>query len=663
MLKWTKRAEPGGSGAAGSRLSTLLLAPQETTNQRLHARRSLGNLSRPTRTANRERQRKSLGSSELSKRIQNRDKENHLVLTPHPNGFRQNITSTPVIPFGSKLDYALRDVRNITPKQNSNSISALLNAMTPSRKRPLAKTPPGSPKVDRVICSSPKESALATNAAVITQQTPYASTLPTFDVEYSPCGATQPILQPNPMNSITVTTDSFFNPPRYFQEALPASKRLKFSPSGMTPLSSRLTELRFSKLKFSGKKSNAKTKIDKPTVKDTTDIVKETVELMAVEESGNNLNNNNAENKNHNEFVDESNLMKKPMVPTIEPKVQPKVQIPSTETSLSSSALDDTALDKMIDAILESARKERPSIVRNLAPRKIHMALMQINSDSPTYTPAEDPASDLNKFCDNFQISPDKLIGERTIILEEPNAVNEREVRTPEPETRETKRRKTDKIKSKDKKLTESCHLKRQRAVRRKNTKLDQQQPNKDKSPTINHDTNLSSEQCESLKPESSELLSPKTPSDSDFVMSSFFKKNSDELANMNTPVIDSNDSNAIYAQQPHCGITSISSKMSSDSTPCIHTNDLQASSTPTHIETVNAIRRCLTFSDSPSGSGSSTTTDDSLEKRKSTASSTNSMASMYNLSNSARTNFVSGSLDLNIYCENNKIHIHGELV
>lgn len=637
MLKWTKRAEPDGSGDAGSKLSTLLLAPQQTTNQRLHARRSLGNLSRPMRTANRERQRKSLGSSEISKRIQNRDKENQLILTPHPNGFRQNITSTPVIAFGSKLDYALRDVRNITPKQNSNSISALLNAMTPSRKRPLAKTPPGSPKVDRVICSSPKESAITSNVAVITQ-TPYATTLPTFDVEYSPCGAAQPILQPNP--SITVTTDSFFNQPRYFQEPLPASKRLKFSPTGMTPLSSRLTELRFSKLKFGAKKSMGKAKMEKPLIKD--------VEMT--EESGNN--NNNEINKNQNEC---SNLMKKPSLPS-DGKVT-KMQIPSTETSLSSSALDDTALDKMIDAILESARKERPSIVRNLAPRKMHQALMQMGSDSPTYTPAEDPASDLNKFCDNFQISPDKLIGERTIILEEPNAINEREVRTPEP--LEIKRLKKEQNKSGRKRTLNSCHLKRQRAVRRKHTKSEP----KDKFEPMNTEIDITIEQNESLKPEiESEIVSPKTPSDSDLMISSFFKKNADELANMNTPVIDSNDSNAIYAQQPHCGITSITSKMSSDSTPCIHSNDLQASSTPTNIDTVNAIRRCLTFSDtSPSASGSSTT-DDSLEKRKSTASSTNSMASMSS-NNSTRTNTVSGTLDLNIFCENNKIHIHGELV
>lgn len=650
MLKWTKRAEPGGSGDAGSKLSTLLLASQQNTDQRLHARRSLGNLSRPVRTTNRERQRKSLGSSELSKRIQNRDKENQVVLTPHPNGFRQNITSTPVIAFGSKLDYALRDVRNITPKHNSNSISALLNAMTPSRKRPLAKTPPDSPKVDRVICSSPKESALASNPTLmLAQQTPYASTLPTFDVEYSPCGATQPIL-PNAMNSITVTTDSFFNQPRYFQEPLPASKRLKFSP-GMTPRS----ELRFSKLKFGAKKSSTASetkKTEKMVVKDP--------EFVKVE-SGNNNNNDN--NKNQNECItNDANLMKKPMTPT--KSIASKIQYPSTETSLSSSALDDTALDKMIDAILESARKERPSIVRNLAPRKIHMALMQMSSDSPTYTPAEDPASDLNKFCDNFQISPDKLIGERTIILEESNAVNEREVRTPEPT--QIKRKKLTKIESSKgmKSLNNSCYLRRQRAVRRKHTKCDQQ---KEKSEATSVDGDYSTEQNESAKPETeiSELISPKTPSDSDFVMSSFFKKSADELANMNTPVIDSSDANFTYAPQPHCGITSISSKMSIDSTPCINTNDLQASSTPTHIQTVNAIRRCLTFSDlSPSGSGSSTTTDDSLEKRKSTASSTNSIVSISNLSNSIRnSSIVSGSLDLAIHIENSKIHIHGELV
>lgn len=649
MLKWTKRTEPTGTDDAGSKLSTFIMAPQLKNHHRLHGRRSTGNLTRTSRTTNREKQRKSLGSSEISKKIHNRDKENQIVLTPHPNGFHQNITSTPVIAFGSKLDYALRDVRNITPKQNtnSNSISASLNAMTPSRKRSLAKTPPVSPKIDRVICSSPKESALAINTSVIIQQTPYASTLPTFDVEYSPCGPTQTLLTNR--SSIIVTADSFFSQPRYFQEPFSASKRLKYSSNGTTPLSSRLSEIRFNKLKVNTQKSNGKLKVKKMGEENTVG----TIEMA--KESCNNLNNNNDDKMNHNECMDAVISVK---VPTnfIDEKAS-KMHLPSIETSLSSSALNDTALDKMIDAILESARKERPSIVRNLAPRKIHLALMQMGSESPTYTPAEDPAEDLNKFCDNFQISPNKLIGERTIILEEPNAVNEREIRTPE--AVDAKRMKLDKVKSHVKHVSNSCHLKRQRAVRRKHIKNEQHQNSSHQKNT----TDLFNLEISSTREEIEAAKSPRTPSDSDFVMSSFFKKGTDELANMNTPVIDSKDPNVTYAQQPHCGTISISSKLSSDSTPCIHTNDLQASSTPTHIETVNAIRRCLTFSDSSSRSSSSAI-DDSLEKRKSTASSTNSMVSMSNTSNSTRMNNpINGSLELTIFLENNKLNVHGELV
>lgn len=652
MLKWTKRADPSGLDDAGSKFSTLILASQQNSGQRIHGRRSTGNLSRAARITNREKQRKSLGSSEISKKIQNRDKENQIVLTPYPNGFHQNIISTPVIAFGSKLDYALRDVRNITPKQNSNSnsISTLFNAMTPSRKRPLAKTPPDSPKLDRVICSSPKESALVTNASVMVPKTPYASTLPTFDVEYSPCGPTQTLL-PNP-SSIIVTADSFFNQPRYFQEPLPASKRLKYSSSETTPLSSRFAEMKCNKLKVMAQKSSEKFKKEK--LKNETAV--ESTEIVA-KECGNNLNNNNDEKKNQNEYNDNNAASMKCPTNFNDTKVS-KMQTPSAETSLSSSALNDTALDKMIDAILESARKERPSVVRNLAPRKIHLALMQMESESPTYTPAEDPAEDLNKFCDNFQISPNKLIGERTIILEESNSVNEREIRTPE--TINAKRKKLDKIKCNTKHKSNSCHLKRQRAVRRKHIKTDPQHQ-KNKAEPVNSGVQSAANEMEPAK---SQCASPKTPSDSYFAMRSFSKNSTDELANMNTPVINCSDSNVTYAQQPHCGTISISSKISLESTPSIHTNDLQASSTPTYIETVNAIRRCLTFSDSSSRSNS-IATDDSLEKRKSTASSTNSIASMSTISNSARINNdpICGSLELSIFLENNKINVHGELV
>lgn len=316
----------------------------------------------------------------------------------------------------------------------------------------------------------------------------------------------------------------------------------------------------------------------------------------------------------------------------------------STDESLSSSALDDTALDKMIDAILESARKERPSIVRNLAVRKVHLAIGSnggggghaMHTESPTYTAAEDPASDLNKYCDNFLISPDKLLaaGERTIILEETNLVNEREVKTPE--ALDTKRAKSEKKSKTEGATANSCHLRRQRAVRRKH----QQKCDQFVSSTVDAGAAVADE---------SNSATPKTPSHLEFANDTFFKKSTDELANMNTPIVDADDD---ADQQPP--ITSITSKISSDSTPIIHTKDLQASSTPTNG--VASIRRCLNFSDSPNATG----VDDSIEKRKSTASSTVSMAST-SASSYTRTTAISGSLDVAIFIEQNKLNIHGE--
>lgn len=649
MLKWTKRAEPSvcGGDATSTNLSALILS-QNT--QRTHTRRSLGNLNRPQqRCRSQHRQRKSLGSSELCKRMQ-RDKENHHIqLTPHPYGARQNVSSTPVIAFGSKLDTALRDVQNITPKQqqsNSNSITALLNAMTPSRKRPLAKSPPSSPCLDRVICSSPKDTALTTHP--ITKHTPYASTLPTFDVEYSPCGAApQPILAKAAKNTVSTITDSLFNQPRYFQEPLPATKRLKFSPGGMTPLSSRLSELRFSK-GFKGPSSAKKARTTK-------------TDVSSLDEHSNN-NNNDKINKNQN-------IKKLPATD-------------ASDVSLSSSAMDDTALDKMLDAILESARKDRPSIVRNLVPNKIQVAMQVSSLDSPTYTAAEDPASDLNKFCDNFHISATELAAERTIILDEPHVINEREVRTPEPLDKAVDVEEI--IANTDLNCSRTGQLRRQRAVRRKThaTKAGKKETASaekvsavivtdvemtDITTTVPEQQSPKLEElsdAERLTREAIHITSPKTPEETEhYVLSAFFKKSNDELADMNTPIIAESDANVTYSQQPHMGITSITSKMSTDSTPCIHTNDLQASSTPT--DTVKSIRRCLTFSDSPSTAGSTTTASDdsSLEKRKSTASSTNSTVSVSHLSSSGRSTVVSGALDLHICSENNKILIHGELV
>lgn len=573
MLKWTvhKQTDP----------TTSLVSSQ--TNPR----RSLGNLSRPTvrhrEIKNGECRRKSLGSSEMTRRIQNRNKENNHILTPHPIHFRNNLTSTPQ--SINKIDFALRDVRNLTPK-NSGSITSLSATITPSRKRPLPKTPPSSPTHKKSI-------------PIISTPAPYASTLPTFDVEYSPCGPTTicRMKPPTTINTIPIT-DSYFNQPRYFQEPVPAPKRLKFSPSSIMSTTSR------------------------PFIADQQTNIRNANEKTKF------INNNCDSHMNKNNNSDSS--------------VKFSFQKASiSDESLSSSALNDTALDKMIDAILESARKERPTIRRNNTGRKVYLPIgintaTSTYTESPTYTAAEDPASDLLKYCDNYLISPKQpTIAERTIILDEIR-VNEREVKTPEVFV-DTKHRRIDENENIG--LTSSCHLRRQRAVRRKHQNKNVKNKKLLKKPDKHQDL-----------PETNS--SPKTPNDINITNSSFYKKTTDELANMNTPTIYNNLNDD--DQQPQCEINSNTSKISYDFTPIIHTKDLRASSTPTND--ITSIRRCLDFS--------RTGDDDSLEKRKSTASSTVSISSTSTSSYSRiMNNVVSGSLDVNIFVENNKLNIHGELV
>lgn len=587
MLKWTvnKRIEPTRPGPIA-----LILNQSSANKQKLHARRSLGALNRPTKNRDHRhevRRRKSLGSSEITKRIHNCDKENQHISTPHAMNFRLNATSTPGL-AQSKYEFAFRDVRNLTP-----SIAMSPNT-TASRKRPLPKSPPASPK------NSTPEKKFAL----------YASTLPTFELEYSPCEPTFAPVPTKPLGNTNIK-DSYFNNPRYINiteaddaSSMPAplaSKRLKYSPppAGVTPLSTRLSEMRFSKISF--KRNSQRSKSAKSSKVKTE-------------------NNNNA-------IVNTEN-----------------------DESLSSSALDDTALERMIDAIIESAKKEKTSFVRSITSRKSNASHQAYNPNfgSPTYTAAEDPASDLSFFCDKFVVSCDKMtaVAERTIIIEDMEGINEREVRTPEvmdkPDPIKAVKR-TERLNSEG-----SCHLRRQRAVRRKNVKTDSVQTEK---PAL---TSLDIEMKAEPQQITTERDSPETPpADGNIYLTSFFKKSVDELACMNTPtplVTETDTTNSNHP--PQCAVTSITSKISFESTPGIHSSDLQASSTPTQAA---SIRRCLNFSDSPPESML-----DSLEKRKSTASSIVSSSSSRCFPSSI---VVSGFLDLAIFVENNKLNVHGELV
>ncbi|XP_055902605.1 uncharacterized protein LOC129938836 [Eupeodes corollae] len=260
-------------------------------------------------------------SSLRRKLLVGHDKENHLTSTPLPLSMRN---ASPLRKLGS-----LKDLSNITPDKFVAS-----PVQTPKR----IETPP---------------------------KLQYASTLPTFGVEYSPCE-----LVPGPILALRGIgiADNYFEKPRYLTHEFKdlnnqrAEKRAKMS-SSAPPL--------------------------------------------AAEE----------------------------------------------DSSLSSSKMGDLTLERMIDAILESARKDRK------VPKAKHQATHQ-HVMSPTYTPADDPASDLHEFWDpqneKYQQEQDPFPARH------PKTVfNEREVRTPEAYDKHAPG-----MDFQD--AVASCQLRRQRAVRRK---------------------------------------------------------------------------------------------------------------------------------------------------------------------------------------------------
>lgn len=548
MLKWTVTKRPEGGAAAAVQRHQ-----QRQNGSTVNARRSLGALSERNiysdniTAASKVKARRSLGAT--MHRHAHIDKENQCVTsTPHPVAAGSRTSASP-------YSIALRDVSNITP----NSTPRRLSVTPQGRKRTLPVSPSSA------ITSTAKKDA----------NLPYASTLPTFDIEYSPCGVKNvPFLA---LRGIGLTDSYFENPGRYFpDDQPPAAKRSKpfTTPApppdklgpGLTPLSSRLSELRFSKISF---KRHAEPK--------TT------------------INNNQI-------FNDE-------------------------EPSLNSSEMGDITLDKMIDAILESAQKDHPK-------RSSSVKSKQPKVPSPTYTAADDPASDLYKDTLIVQLPP-KLIDhvETTIILEESTNINEREVKTPEP---------VKSAKSFRQSLTrfvlasplDACNLRRQKAVRRKN-KADQiEKEPSEKKP------------CRIGLTLPNGIPSPETPKTTSYNQSKL-----EQLAQMQTPtetviVIDSDLPRK--AENP-AGLSTID-----EMTPSIRSIDLQGTSTPTGpvdgILSIEKTRKCLAFSP--------TLSEDSLEKRRSVASSTTSRCSR-------GSSVVKGSLDLQLQINDendaSKLHVHGE--
>lgn len=248
------------------------------------------------------------------------DKENQYTSTPLHTSTR-GFAESP----SRKLD-SLKDLSNIVP--DVGDYNSPLRIATPKNITPLNFKTPESLKTRK------------------NQPTNYASTLPTFDVEYSPCA-----LIPGPLLALRGVgiPDSYFEKPRYIT----------------------------------------------PHPKENLNV------------------------ENEKESVESKTFVKPP---------ENILKFPGyiEESTLSSTKMGDVTLERMIDAILESNRKERK-------PQKSqkHSQPTQQNM-SPTYTPADDPASDLHEVWDSEKARYRQKEQKFRARLTKKSLFNEREVCSPQ---------------------------------------------------------------------------------------------------------------------------------------------------------------------------------------------------------------------------------------
>lgn len=264
MLKWAVNkplpAEPRMSIFCDDNINAVHHRPNP------QSRRSLGTIQHARhQPSNKDMRRKSFGSNAAVIRHQRRqNKENHIMVTPHPITIRHHSPATSS-PF-CKADVAFREIGNLTPTAGDGSFNT-----TPVQKRNLPLSPM------KVTTTLPPVK-------------PFAPTLPTLGVEYSPA---QGVSKPTPfipLHGITIA-NTFFGNARYFNnDQLPSYKKQKIEE---TPLSQRMADLRFSGV-------NMRSAL---------------------------VFNNNMEEED--------------------------------DLNMSSKALDDKALDQMIDEILQSTKKTR----------------------------------------------------------------------------------------------------------------------------------------------------------------------------------------------------------------------------------------------------------------------------------------------------------------
>ncbi|XP_070494009.1 general transcriptional corepressor trfA-like [Chironomus tepperi] len=308
----------------------------------------------------------------------------------------------------------LTPVRRIQNRQSSTPLNDSSNFhKTFKRKHHVIaqseKVRIASPTMSPISMATSKDIFFKEPPTVIFQQN-YAPTLPSFDIEYSPTSLIMKAAQHNPIINkrqavLNCSINSYDN-----NDEIP-SKRLKFDALDMS-------------YEFKPEMATTSSPLSTPlTVRKFPDNKIQLTSISSLSDS---------------------------------------------EPSLNSSEVGDTTLQQMIDDILASARHGKkfkqcfPKTKVNVQKQPVHT---QRDRNSNFVKP-------LSIDCDNMeQKSIEKLLSaskiaqaaERTLIIADDAAKNEREVREKTPQ-------KTDIVETVDLKNDESCHLKRQNAVRRKNT-------------------------------------------------------------------------------------------------------------------------------------------------------------------------------------------------
>lgn len=268
----------------------------------------------------------------------------------------------------------------------------------------------------------------------------------------------------------------------------------------------------------------------------------------------------------------------------------------------SSQSLDDTALEQMIDEILESTRKVRK--VPAALPTKVELPVCPVTTTTTTTAQDDDSAAN------------------RTIITMTGSV--EREVRTPDStfDDAAAAAAQTSNVAS----SAEQCHLRRQRVVRRKHTA---------KATVKSRKATVRREQIEKL----ARMETPK-------------------VANSTDAIHTGNTGNSITTTTPPGGIDA--DDLQGSSTPSTIEQLLsQQNQLPDEQPDQINTRRCLRYPDSPDSM------EDSMEKRQSVASSsastTSSLSRCGSSSKTAAAVTIFGTLDLTVAVQGHQVHVHGE--